>query len=341
MSSHLEAELAEQPDALARLIERQRANAEEIAGLFRRPDVQYILIASRGSSSNAARYAQYVLGRAHRVSVAFATPSLYTLYGQPPRLDGALVVGISQSGESPDVKAVIEEASRQGRPTVAITNDPESPLALASDAVLPIEAGAEQAVAATKTYVNSLGAIALLFVATTGAGFGELAEVPDRLARQLELSRASAEALELLDGGTVVARGVNYGTAFETALKIRELSGLLFEAYSGADLMHGPVAAVAAGWPVFAIAPSGPAQASMGEAIDGVARRGARLIVASDDDALLARADVAFPLLRGVPEWLSPLTAVVPGQLAALRLARLRGVDLDHPLGLSKVTLTR
>ena len=273
--------------------------------------------------------------------VAFATPSLYTLYEQPPRLDGALVLGISQSGESPDVKAVIEEASRQGRPTVAITNDPASPLATASDAVLPLEAGAEQAVAATKTYVNSLGAIALLFAATTGAGFGELAEVPDRLARQLELSRESAESLELLEGGTVVARGVNYGTAFETALKIRELSGLLFEAYSGADLMHGPVAAVAPGWPVFALAPSGPARASMVEAIDGVARRGAKLIVASDDDALLARADVAFPLLPGVPEWLSPLTAVVPGQLAALRLARLRGVDLDHPLGLSKVTLTR
>jgi glucosamine--fructose-6-phosphate aminotransferase (isomerizing) len=341
MSSHLELELAQQPEALARLIDRQRANAEDIASLFRRPDVQYILIASRGSSSNAARYAQYVLGRAHRVPVAFATPSLYTLYEQPPRLDGALVLGISQSGESPDVKAVIEEASRQGRPTVAITNDPASPLAAASDAVLPIEAGAEEAVAATKTYMNSLGAIALLFVATTGAGLGELAEAPAQLARQLERSRESAEALELLDGGTVIARGVNYGTAFEIALKIRELSGLLFEAYSGADLMHGPVAAIAPGWPVFAVAPSGPARASVEEAIEGVARRGARLIVASDDEALLARADVAFPLLPGVPEWLSPLTAVVPGQLAALRLARLRGIDLDRPLGLSKVTLTR
>jgi glucosamine--fructose-6-phosphate aminotransferase (isomerizing) len=341
VSSHLELELAEQPQALARLIDRQRANADEIASLFRRPDVQYILIASRGSSSNAARYAQYVLGRAHRVPVAFATPSLYTLYEQPPRLEGALVLGISQSGESPDVKAVIEEASRQGRPTVAITNDPASPLALASDAVLPIEAGEEKAVAATKTYINSLGAIALLFAATTGAGLGELGEVPEQLARQLARSRDSAEALDLLEGGTVVARGVNYGTAFETALKIRELSGLLFEAYSGADLMHGPVAAVSPGWPVFALAPSGPARASMDVAIEGVIRRGARLIVASDDEALLARAAVAFPLLPGVPEWLSPLTTVVPGQYAALRLARLRGIDLDQPLGLSKVTLTR
>jgi glucosamine--fructose-6-phosphate aminotransferase (isomerizing) len=299
------------------------------------------LIASRGSSSNAARYAQYVLGRANRVPVAFATPSLYTLYEQPPRLDGALVLGISQSGGSPDVKAVLEEARRQGRPTVAITNDSNSPLALASDLVLPLEAGDEQAVAATKTYINSLGAIALVFAVTTGAGLAELEAVPAQLAAQLELSRHASERLDLLEGGTVVARGVNYGTSFEIALKIRELSGLLFEAYSSADLMHGPVAAVAPGWPVFAVAPSGPALASMGEAIEGVSQRGARLLVISDDEGLLERADVALPLVSGVPEWLSPLIAVVPGQLAAMRLARLRGIDLDRPLGLAKVTLTR
>jgi glucosamine--fructose-6-phosphate aminotransferase (isomerizing) len=341
VTSHLEAELAEQPAALARLLERQRHGAEEVAALIQRPDVQYILIASRGSSSNAARYAQYVLGRAHRVPVAFATPSLYTLYGQPPRLDGALVVGISQSGGSPDVRAVLEEAGRQGRPTVAITNDAASPLAKASDHVLPLEAGTEQAVAATKTYINSLGAIALIFAVSTGAGLAELEAVPAQLAAQLDLSREAAERLDLLDGGTVVARGVNYGTSFEIALKIRELSGLLFEAYSAADLMHGPVAAVSPGWPVIAVAPSGPARESMADAIERISLRGSRLLVVSDDEELLGRGDVGLPLVRGVPEWLSPLVAVVPGQLAALRLARLRGIDLDRPLGLAKVTLTR
>jgi glucosamine--fructose-6-phosphate aminotransferase (isomerizing) len=341
MTTHLERELAEQPEALARLIERQRRGAEQVAALMRRPDVQYIVIASRGSSSNAARYAQYVLGRAHRIPVAFATPSLYTLYEQPPRLDGALVVGISQSGGSPDVKAVLDEAHRQGRPTVAITNNAESPLAGAADIVLPLEAGSEEAVAATKTYINSLGAIALIFAVSTGAGLAELEGVPAQLSAQLELSRYAAERLELLDGGTVVARGVNYGTSFEIALKIRELSGLLFEAYSAADLMHGPVAAFSHGWPVIAVAPSGPARESMADAIERIAQRGSRLLLISDDEALLTRADVALPLVRGVPEWLSPLVAVVPGQLAAMRLARLRGIDLDKPLGLAKVTLTR
>lgn len=346
MTSHLERELREQPEALARLIEKQLAYAEEIAELFRRDDVQYVLIASRGSSSNAARYAQYLLGRAHRVPVAFATPSLFTLYEQPPRLDGALVVGISQSGESPDVVEVVREAKRQGRPSIAITNSPSSPLGLAADAVVKLEAGKEQAVAATKTYVNSLGAIALIFATTTGdtRALAELRAVPGQIQAQLERSWDDVAALDSfggIDGGTVVARGINYCTSFEIALKIRELSGLLFESYSAADLMHGPVAAIGRGWPVIALAPSGPAFAAMEPAIEDVARRGARLVVISDEERVLQHGEVALPLVAGVPEWVSPLVAVVPGQLAALRLAQLRGVDLDNPLGLSKITLTR
>jgi glucosamine--fructose-6-phosphate aminotransferase (isomerizing) len=332
--SRLEQELREQPEALARLLDRQAARAAELAPLLVRPDVRYILIASRGSSSNAARYAQYLLGRAHRVPVAFATPSLYTLYEQPPRLDGALVVGISQSGESPDVKAVVEEARSQGRPTIAVTNDERSPLARAAEAVLPLEAGEERAVAATKTYLNSLGAVALLFATSTGdaSALAELRALPARVEEQLALSLGRVDALDV-DGGTVVARGINYGTAFEIALKIRELSGLLFEAYSAADLMHGPIAAIGEGWPVIAVAPPGPARASMDEAIAALAARGARVHTIGEGAEL--------PLVPGVPEWLSPLVAVVPGQVAALRLAQARLDDVDAPNGLSKVTLTR
>ena len=184
------------------------------------------------------------------------------------------MIGISQSGESPDVCAVIEEARRQGRPTIAITNRPDSPIAVAADAVLPLEAGEERAVAATKTFVNSLGAIALLFAWSTRdrAALRELELMPGRIAAQLERSFEDAARLDAfagIHGGTVVARGINYGTAFEVALKIRELSGLLFEAWSAADLMHGPVAAIAPGWPVIARRASGPALASIRTAIDG------------------------------------------------------------------------
>jgi glucosamine--fructose-6-phosphate aminotransferase (isomerizing) len=343
--SWLESELREQPEALARFLDRQGARAAAIAPLLRREDVRYILIASRGSSSNAARYAQYLLGRANRVPVMFSTPSLFTVYGQPPRLDGALVVGISQSGASPDVGSVLAEAHRQGRPTIAITNDPASPLAEAADEVLELEAGDERAVAATKTYLNSLGAVALLFAESTrdATARTQLDALPRAIERQIALSFADVPQLGEYaagPGATVVGRGVNYGTAFEIALKIRELSGLVVEAYSPADLMHGPIAAIRPDWPVVLVAPSGPAHESVAEALRALAERGARLLAVSDVPELLARADTPLPLAGAVPEWLSPLVAVIPGQVAAMRLAELRGLDLDAPVGLRKITLT-
>ena len=344
--SWLETELREQPAALARLLDRQGGRATELAAAFRREDVRYVLIASRGSSSNAARYAQYVLGRANRVPVMFATPSLYTIYEQPPRLDGAIVLRISQSGASPDVRSVLAEARRQGRPTLALTNDPESPLAREADEVLPLEAGEERAVAATKTYLNSLGAIALLFagIGNDSVARAELERLPSVLEEQIELSFATAPALAAyadVVGATVVARGVNYGTAYEIALKIRELSGLMVEAYSPADLMHGPIAAIQPGWPVIAVAPTGPAYESVAELVPALAERKARLLAVSDVPELLAQTDTPLPLVPGVPEWLSPLIAVVPGQVTAMRLAQMRALDIDNPAGLRKVTLTR
>jgi len=343
--SWLETELRAQPEALARLLENQTEAARQAAKLFRGRDIRYVLIASRGSSSNAARYAQYLLGRANRVPVMFATPSLYTIYGQPPSLDGGLVIGISQSGASPDVVAVLAEARRQGRPTLALTNDPKSPLAQAAEAVMPLEAGEEHAVAATKTYTNSLGAVALLFaeMSRDAVAREELARMPEALAAQIELSLADEVSLEEYRdavGLTVVGRGVNYGTAFEIALKIRELSGLITEAYSPADLMHGPIAAIQPGWPVIVVAPSGPARPSVEEIIPPLRARGARLIAVSDVRAVLRRAQTRLALAPGVPEWLSPLTAVVPGQVFALRLTLLRDLSLDHPRGLRKITLT-
>ena len=344
--SLLETELREQPSALARLLDRQSGRANDLADVFRRDDVRYVLIASRGSSANAARYAQYVIGRANRVPVVFATPSLYTIYEQPPRLDGAIVIGISQSGASPDVRAVISEARRQGRPTIALTNDEGSPLANEADHVLPLEAGEEKAVAATKTYLNSLGAIAMLFAAIGDdrVARAELERVPTVLEQQIELSFATAPTLSQyadVIGATVVARGVNYGTAYEIALKIRELSGLMVEAYSPADLMHGPIAAIQPDWPVVVVAPSGPAHESVAELVPALVSRRARMLAVSDVSELLLQSNTPLPLVTGLPEWLSPLVAVVPGQVTAMQLAQMRGLDVDNPSGLRKITLTR
>ena len=345
-ASWLERELEEQPAALARLLEAETAHARELAAAIEAAQPSYLLIASRGSSSNAARYAQYVLGSVNGIPIAFATPSLYTLYDSPPRLGGSVVVGISQSGASPDVAAVVAEGRRQGRPTIAITNDVESPLAGAADHVLPLHAGPERAVAATKTYLNSLAAVALLSasLARDEARLDELRAMPERVAAQLERSFADAPLLDRYgdaDSATVVARGVNYGTAFEVALKIRELSGVLVEAYSVADLLHGPIAALGSGRIAILVAPAGSATESIAECADALRERGAALVGISDDADVLARVDARLELVPGTPEWLSPLVAVVPGQVAARRLAQRRGIDVDRPLGLRKVTLTR
>jgi glucosamine--fructose-6-phosphate aminotransferase (isomerizing) len=180
--SWVETELREQPTALERFLAAETANATEIAHAVIRSDVRYLLIVSRGSSSNVARYLQYLFGTVNGLTVAFATPSLYTVYDAPPDLGAAAVLAISQSGASPDVVAVLDEAKRQGRPTLAITNDPRSPLGQTADFVLPLHAGEERAVAATKTYLNSIGAVALLSAAAAcGEALRELL-APDEVA---------------------------------------------------------------------------------------------------------------------------------------------------------------
>ena len=344
--SWVERELREQPETVARFLDREFDNVTQLARRLVGPEISYLLIASRGSSGNAARYAQYLLGSQNGLPVAFSTPSLYTLYDAPPRLDGALAVAISQSGASPDVVAVLAEARRQGRPTLAITNETESPLARAAEWVVPLHAGEEHAVAATKTYLTSVAAVALFSAALDrdDARLNELCQAPTWISAQVERSLADRREFDSyadVDGGSVVARGVNLGTAFEIALKIRELSGAPFEPFSSADLLHGPIAALAPGRPAIVVGPSGPALESLRSSIAKLRERGARVVAISDDDALLAGADTQLPLVRTVPEWLSPLLTAVPGQVAALRLATLRGGDVDRPAGLTKVTLTR
>jgi glutamine---fructose-6-phosphate transaminase (isomerizing) len=344
--SWVETELREQPVALERFLAAETAHATEIARGLVREDVHYLLVVSRGSSSNVARYLQYLFGTVNRLTVAFATPSLYTVYDAPPELGPAAVIGISQSGASPDVVAVLHEARRQRRPTLAITNDSHSPLAQSADWVLPLHAGEERAVAATKTYLNSIAAVALLSTVATGDAerLKALRAAPAAVAKQIDKALPVADELRRYDdveSGSVVTRGVNYGTAFEIALKIRELSGAPFEAFSSADLLHGPIAALRPGRPAIVIAPRGRTLESMRGAIEKICERGAELIAISDDTDFLAGAQTAFALVPDLPEWLSPLLTVVPGQLAAVELAKLRGANVDSPVGLTKITRTR
>jgi glucosamine--fructose-6-phosphate aminotransferase (isomerizing) len=333
-------EIAEQPEVLERALAEDggpiAAAAREIAR--RRP--RYAVIAARGSSDNAARYAQHLLGRLLHLPVALATPSLHTLYHEPPRYLDALVIGISQSGESPDIVAVVEEAKRLGCVTVAVTNDPRSPLAAVGSHVLELHAGEERSVAATKTYTASLGVLAALAVAIAGdrARRSELQAMPEEMARQLalgaDLGAAIATAAEW-ERVAVIGRGADYGTAFEAALKLKELTRIVAEAASPADFLHGPIAMVGQGFPVLGIAPPGPTAAGVRELLDAVRERGGETAVIGkgSGDELRLR-------LVSVPDWLSPLVAVIPAQLLAVGVAERLGVDVDRPFGLHKITRT-
>jgi len=345
-TSILQQEIHEQPIALERFLADQATTADELVHALRLRDIQYVLIAARGTSDNAARYAQYVLGAFNRIQVALATPSLYTVYGTPPDLSGALVVGISQSGQSPDIVSVLTTGRAQGRPTLAITNVPDSPLAQAADWVLPLGCGVERAVAATKTYTTSLAALALLSTALSGneQRRAELAQVPNWMQQTLdniEPVLARVERYRYAGRSAVIGRGFNYATAFEVALKIKELTRVVTESYSSADFLHGPISVLEAGFPLIVVAPSGQTLSDLTTFAIEAKRRGAELIVISDDDAVLQLAQLPMALPRGIPEWLSPLMAVLPGQLFAMHLAAAKGLNVDAPVGLKKVTETR
>jgi glucosamine--fructose-6-phosphate aminotransferase (isomerizing) len=345
-TSQLFTEISEQPAALARFLDAEATNVARIAEAIRRAEVRYVVIAARGTSDNAATYAKYVFASFNRLPVALATPSLYTVYAAPPRLTGALVIGISQSGESPDIVAVAEEARRQNAPTLAITNFADSPLARAAEHVILQHAGEEQTIAATKTYTTQLGALALLSAALAEdrARRAELDAVPDAIARTLALSDAAEYAAARWAIATtmlIIGRGYNYATAFEIALKLKELAYVTAEPFSSADFMHGPIAVIQGGYPVLIVAPRGRVAGDLLEVARQLKARGADLVVISDvaDALALSRAPLALPV--SLAEWLSPLVAVVPGQLLAYHLTSAKGYDPDHPRGLTKVTRTR
>lgn len=338
-----EREIRQQPAALRRLLAQGRKSVDRLAQGFRDKPCSYGVFAARGSSDNAARYGQYVLGIQNGLTVALAAPSVFTLYEGAPDMRGALVMGVSQSGQSPDIVSVLAHAKNQGALTAAITNEPSSPLAQCAAHTIELRAGIESAVAATKTYTTELMALAMISTALAQdeVRFTQLAQVASYVEKTIvENSLVSGlEAFATMTQLVVLGRGYNYSTAFETALKIKETSHLVAAPYSVADLLHGPVAMIGDGFVVLLVSPRGKAHGDAAEVVQMVRQRNARLIAISDDPMLLAEAELALRLPE-MPEWLSPIAAAVSGQLFAGALARQRGLDPDQPRGLNKVTLT-
>jgi glucosamine--fructose-6-phosphate aminotransferase (isomerizing) len=337
-------EIFEQPGVITDLLKKQADNIKRIAEEIQLPSS--IFIAARGTSDNAARYAKYVFGAINRIPVALAAPSLFSVYHTPPTLKGQLVVGISQSGESPDLISVIQEANQQGCQTLVITNQADSPLASMSDHVIDIQAGPELAVAATKSYTAQLAAIAMLSAAWKKKSkfWDEIGVVPEQMLEVLNLEsqlQIFSTRYRYMNQCVVLGRGFNYATAFEWSLKMKELSYVVAQPYSSADFQHGPIALVSHGFPVFAIAPKGAVYQDMEILLKKVkGEHRADLLLISDSKDLLSLADCPVPLLDNIPEWISPIIGIIPAQLFTYHLTIVKGMDPNAPRGLSKVTLT-
>lgn len=331
------AEMAEQP----RVLERLAARADDVARLVRtvvpRP-LAGVAIVARGSSDHASVAGRYLLEWATGRPVSLVAPSLHTLYEAWVDYRGQLAIAVSQSGRTPEIVTTLRRLTEAGAAGLAITNDPESPLAAASDAVVALDAGEERAVPATKTVTAELLAFALLARGLGDARFGDadLASLPGAVATVLsdaEPARRVAATLADAPRLVVTARGLLYGAALEAALKLQETAGIAAQGFSAADLRHGPIAIVDEGFPVLALSAGGPARRDVAELVAMLRERGARVLTVSTD----ADADLPLP---AVVEPLAPIVAVVAAQQLARELALARGRDPDAPVGLQKVTAT-
>ncbi|MFT7841533.1 SIS domain-containing protein [Saccharothrix sp. BKS2] len=340
--AHMAAEIAEQPRVFADLVARRHeiASVAEVISA-RRP--RFVLLAARGSSDHAALYAKYLTEVLLQLPAGLVSPSTTTLYGAQPDLRDVLVVSVSQSGGSPDLLEVTESARARGALTVAVTNTASSPLNGVAELSVDVGAGVERAVAATKTYSATLLALYLLVDAIRGGNGAAAGALGDQAAATLEQSSdAVAEAVRryrFVDRVLTTGRGYSLPTALESALKLAETSYLAARAYSGADLLHGPVAAVDAETAVLAVTSTGRGGDAMHDVLDAVHGRGAD-VVAVGSGADKVSAALRIPVAETAEE-VAPILEVLPVQRVAHGLSLARGGDPDSPRGLNKVTRTR
>lgn len=327
MTPRLLTEALEAPDRIAEQLAANRAAVADIVRRLKAKPPRFIVTAARGSSSHAARFGKYLIETRLGVFTAAAAPSVATLYRAPLNLDGALVLSVSQSGRSPDLVVQAEAARAAGAMTLALVNDVDSPLARASDAVLPLLAGPETSVAATKTFLASLSALAQLV--SVWSDDKALIAALDRLPAALKQAAAREWDLPLGPAASffVVGRGLGFAIAAEAALKLKEVLGLHAEAYSSAEVLHGPVALVEPGFPVLAFVQNDEARPSMEETLAAIAAKG----------AAVTRVPTGAPPLHPALDLILQAQVFYPW---VARAAVARGLDPDRPRHLRKVTET-
>jgi glucosamine--fructose-6-phosphate aminotransferase (isomerizing) len=338
------AEIAEQPAALERTIAAERGKITKLANTLKSRDIDLIVLVARGSSDNAALFGRYLLEITTGIPVSLSAPSVHTIYGARLKLDHALVVGVSQSGEGEDINRVLENARQGGAYTVGITNESNSTMTRLVDEALFMHGGRERSVAATKTFT---GQMLLFYMLATELASGtptfSFETIPELAARALEQKPAILELVQryvFMENCVVVGRGLAYANAYELALKLMETCYVVAERFSSADFLHGPLAMVERHFPVLLFAPPGVMLPGVKKLIERLRELKAdTLAITSDlDAAALCTRSIIMP--REIDEFLAPIPYIVPGQLFAALLAEAKGLDPDAPRSLSKVTRT-
>jgi glucosamine--fructose-6-phosphate aminotransferase (isomerizing) len=339
-------EIRQQPEALTRTLSSQLRPVERFKRLVQKRPPRLIVLVARGTSDNAALFGRYLLEITTGIPVSLAAPSITTLYNARVDYREALVVAISQSGESTDTNLVLERARQQGALTLGITNESRSALARIAEHVFLVRAGREKSVAATKTYTGQMLMMYLLAYALGGGvKIADLERLPDVVDATLRLAPeidALSERYRFMRHAVVVGRGLNYANAFEFALKLMETCYVVAERFSSADFMHGPIALVEPNFPVFAFAPPDVTWPSIGETLDRLHGLQAEIVAITDSRNRQAeiRATKTIRLPHRVKAVLTPIPYIVPAQLFAACLAVQKGHDPDQPRTISKVTLT-
>jgi len=336
------AEVAEQPAVLRRILDRGTPAIAQVAEAIRSKEPRFVLLTARGTSDNAALYAKYLVEILLGLPAGLTSPSTTTLYGARPDLRECLVIAISQSGGSPDLVESTRVARDCGALTLAVTNAPASPLNQVCELDLDVLAGQEKATPATKTYTAQLLTLYLLIDRLRGGDGGTALCLPEAaaalLARQSEV-REIAHRYRFADRLVITGRGYAYATAREAALKIMETSYVAAHAFSGADLLHGPLAMVDSEIPVVGVVPDGAGGRAMYDVLDRLRELSADVCVVGTAEAV-AHGTVGFTLAEGVAEEVSPILEILPLQLLAYEIAVGRGLDPDLPRALKKITET-
>lgn len=337
--THMAREVAEIPQAAARFLELAADAVGAAAQSLRSVDPGVLVTVARGSSDHAVSYLKYAVELMAGVPVASVGPSIASIYRRPLRLQGAAVIGVSQSGRSPDIVEMMRSAGEAGALSIAITNHIDSPMAEVCAHCLPLHAGEERSVAATKTYVASvLAGLCLLAEWQQDEGLrAALADLPAALQKAVALDWSPLSArLARAQQAFVLGRGPAYATACEAALKFKETCGIHAEAYSAAEVLHGPAAIVQAQFPVLALGVEDAALPQLCATAERLAAQGADVFVTGADVPGCTR----LPSVGGLHPLVAPLANMVSFYAFIESLARRRGLDPDTPPHLRKVTET-